>query len=119
MVRQAHTALAALGTKTDSYGAGDADLTMQAADAANFEEVAHTGKILVIAHNTDGADPYTVTIESVVDKQGRTGDVTTYSLAADDYAVFGPFTLEGWRQTGGELYFKASNAAIKLGVVAL
>jgi len=118
MARQAHTAFAALGTKTDVYSAGAADLTMTAADVANKEEVAQVGKILVVAHNT-GASPYTVTVSSVVDGQGRTGDITTYSLAADDYAVFGPFDLEGWRQTGGELYFEASNASVKFGVISL
>ena len=118
MARQSHTALSALGTKSNAYAAGAADLTMTAADASNFEEVSHEGRVLVIAHNTGGS-AYTVTVESVADDQGRTGDIATYSLAADDYAVFGPFDLEGWRQTGGELYFKASNAAVKLGVVAL
>lgn len=118
MARQSHTALTALGTKTNAYSAGAADLTMTAADVANYEEVAFTGAEIVVAHNT-GASPYTVTIESVVDGQGRTGDITTYSLAADDYAVFGPFGVEGWRQSTGKLYFRASNAAVKFGVVKL
>jgi len=118
MARQSHTALTALGTKTSAYTAGAADVTMTAADAANYEEVAFTGKQIIIAHNT-GVGACTVTVTSVVDDQGRTGDVSAYSLAADDYAVFGPFGLEGWRSSGGKLYFQASAADVKFGVVTL
>lgn len=118
MARQVHTPLTALGTKTDAYAAGAADLTMTAADVAESEEATHTGDIIVIAHNT-GASPYTVTVSSVVDRLGRTGDITTYSLAADDYAVFGPFNTEGWLQADGNLYFEATNAEVKFGVVKL
>lgn len=117
MARQSHTAKTALGTKTSAYSANAADLAMTAADAANYEEVAFTGKELVIAHNTDGANPYTVTIESVADELGRTGDITAYSLAAGEYGVFGPFGRDGWRQTTGKLYFRGSNAAIKFAVI--
>jgi hypothetical protein len=118
MARQSHTPLTALGTKTDAYSAGVADLTMTAADVANKEDVVLTGNELIIAHNT-GVGAQTVTISSVVDEMGRTGDVSAYSLAADDYAVFGPFGTEGWRQTGGKLHFEASSADVKLGVVKL
>lgn len=118
MARQSHTPLTALGTKTDDYTAGAADVTMTAADVANKEAVAITGNELVIAHNS-GASPYTVTISSVVDDLGRTGDISAYSLAADDYAVFGPFGLEGWRQSDTKLYFEANNVAVKFGVVKL
>lgn len=118
MARQSHTPLTALGTKTDDYSAGAADLTMTAADIVNYEEVTLTGNELVIAHNTD-AGAQTVTISSVVDDMGRTGDISTYSLAADDYAVFGPFGTEGWRQSDGKLYFQASAVTVKLGVVKL
>jgi hypothetical protein len=91
---------------------------MTAADAANFEQVTLTGTEIVIAHNTGGS-PYTVTITSIADAMGRTGDIATYSLAASDYAVFGPFKLEGWQQADGKLYFAASNASVVFGVVKL
>lgn len=116
MARQSHTPKTALGTKTNAYTANAADLTMTAADAVNYEMVALTGNELVIAHNT-GAGARTVTISSVVDDLGRTGDITAYSLGAGEYAVFGPFGLEGWKQTDGKLYFAAEHAEVKLGVV--
>lgn len=118
MPRQSHTAFSVLGPKSNVYTAGAADITMQAADASNFEEVTHDGALLVIAHNT-GAGAQTVTIESIVDERGRTGEITTYSLAAGDYAVFGPFDLEGWEQADGNLDFKGSHADVKMAVVSL
>lgn len=118
MARQSHTPLTALGTKTNAYSAGAADLTMTAADVANKEEVTLTGAEIVIAHNT-GASEHTVTITSVADSQGRTGDIETYALAADDYAVFGPFGTEGWLQSSGKLHFEADDAEVKFAVVKL
>jgi hypothetical protein len=118
MARQSHTPLTALGTKKDAYTANAADLAMTAADAANYEEVAFTGREIVIAHNTGGS-AYTVTISSVADDQGRTGDINAYSLGAGEYAAFGPFDLEGWLQSGKKLYFQASNAAVKFGVIKI
>lgn len=120
MARQSHTPLAALGTKGSLYTAGAADLPMTAADAALFEQCTFTGKEIVIAHNSHAADPYTVTIESVASAGlGRTGDITTYSLAAGDVVALGPFAADGWRQTDGTLHWKASNASILFAVLRI
>lgn len=118
MARVTLTAYAPLGTLGTLYTAGAADLTMTAADASNKQQVVHSGKVLVVAHNT-GASAYTITITSTVDYAGRTGDVSAYSLGAGEYAVFGPFDLDGWVQTDGKLYFEASNASVKFAVVDL
>jgi hypothetical protein len=71
-----------------------------------------------VAHNT-GAGEHTVTVSSVVDGQGRSGDVSAYALGAGEYAVFGPFDLEGWEQTDGALHFEANDAEVKFGVLRL
>lgn len=118
MARQSHTPLTALGTKTDAYSANAADLTMTAADTVNKEMVALTGNELVVAHNT-GAAEHTVTVTSVVDEMGRTGNVAAYAVGAGEYAVFGPFGTEGWRQSDGKLYFEANHAEVLFGVVKL
>lgn len=118
MARVTHAGMTALGTKTSVYTANAADLTMTAATPADDEQAAHNGKMLLIAHNTGGS-PYTITVSSVVDALGRTGDISAYSLGAGEYAVFGPFELEGWLQTTGYLNFEAENAAVKFGVVRL
>lgn len=113
-------------TKTNAGGnfpvvpltADSADITMTAADVANGNQFVPTGNELVIAHNS-GASPYTVTITSVAAGNNRTGDITTYSLAAGDYAVFGPFRREGWLQSDGYIYLAASNASVKFGIITL
>ncbi len=119
MARTVLTKLVALGTRTDAYAAANsADLTMAAADVANKNQFAASGKDLVIAHNT-GASPYTITVTSVADGLGRTGDIASFSLGAGEYAAFGPFYPDGWVQTDGKVYLEASNASVKFGVVDL
>ena len=118
MARQAHTPLSAIGPLTDDYVADAANLTMTAADTSNNEAVVLTGSELVFAHNT-GTSARTVTITSIADRRGRTGDIATYASAAGEYHVFGPFDLNGWQQADGKLYFAASHAEVKLGVVKL
>ncbi len=119
MGRVTLTAKAALGTLGTAYATANiADLAMTAADAANKQLAAHSGKVLIVAHNS-GAGANTVTITSTVDSNGRTGDITAYSMGAGEYAVFGPFDLDGWVQTDWKLYFEASNAEVFFGVVDL
>ena len=121
---------AATGIPPGSYpalqpGAGSLALAWQAADASLYQYTPLiSGKTVVLAMNTDASNPYTVTFESVVDEKNRTGDITTYSLAAITVttpvvAVFGPFSTTGWNQSGNQLWFRASNAAIKFAVITL
>jgi hypothetical protein len=109
------TALGAYGT----YGAGLADFTLTAANVSDKNMCVASNNDLIIAYNSDVTNPYTVTISSVADTFGRTGDITSYSLAAGDYVAFGPFRNVGWKQSDGKLYFEANNAAIKFAVIAL
>lgn len=118
MPRVSLTPKTALGAYGNYSVANTADLAMAAADASSLNQFVASGNDLVFAHNTGGSD-YTVTFTSVADPFGRTGDITTYSIGAGEYAVFGPFKLPGWMQTDGKVYLQASNAAVKFGVVAL
>lgn len=116
MARTSLTKLTALGAY-GSYSANAADLTMTAADVANGNQFTFEGKDLVIAYNSD-ASAHTVTISSVADPYGRTGDIS-YSLGAGEYAVFGPFEASGWLQSDGKIYLSADDASVKFGVVKL
>jgi len=120
MARYTHTKLIALGSYPAlALVANSADLPMTAANATDKQEVVMTGKDLIVAHNT-GAGARTVTITSVADgRNKRTGDITSYSIGAGEYAVFGPFEKAGWMQSNGKLYFEAEHAEVKFGVVAL
>lgn len=94
------------------------DIAFTAADATNKEQFAPSGDDLIIAWNS-GASPYTITITSVADPvTKRTGDITTYSLAAGDHAAF-RIKKQGWMQSDGMVYIEASNAAVKWSVLQL
>ena len=101
-----------------SYTTGGVAVTMTVAGIVNKEQFICTGKELVIAQNT-GASAYTVTINSVADEYGRTGDITAHSIAAGAIAVFGPFSVHGWRQSNDNIYLEANNIAVKFGVIVL
>lgn len=104
---------------TGTLAADAADFTWTAADVANGNSCDHTGRELILVNNT-GASPYTVTVTSVADELGRTGDKpSAYSMAAGDYSVFGPYPVRGWRQSTGKLHFSASNAAVKFVIIRL
>ena len=122
MARTTLTKTTPLGSSSAGYAvANAADLTMTAcsgSSGSNGNQFVCGGKDLVIAHNTGGS-AYTITISSVADPYGRTGDVATYSLGAGEYGVFGPFDTTGWRQTDGYIYLEATNVAVKFGIVAL
>jgi hypothetical protein len=96
--------------------ADSADAVFTAADVGNKNQFTFESGDLVLAWNS-GASPYTVTLTSIADARKRTGDVTAYSLAAGDVAVFGPFDSEGWRQADGKFYLEASNTAVKFAII--
>ena len=92
-------------------------LTQTAADATNLNYFPMTGNEVLIAWNS-GASSRTVTITSVADKNGRTGDITADSIAADEIKIYPFFKTEGWSQgANGQLYHEANHADVKFMVV--
>lgn len=99
-------------------GAGDADIPFQDSDTANGNDTPCTGKKLLAVQNTDvGAQ--TVTIDAAQDGAGRDGTITTYSLAPDDVAIFGPFPTAFYRQSDGMLHIDTSDDGVKLAIIEL
>lgn len=119
MARQTLTKVNPVGPFPTLQPAADSlDVLFTAADATNKEQFAPSGNDLVIAWNS-GASPYTISFTSVADPiTKRTGDVTSYSLAAGDHAAF-RFAKQGWMQSDGNVYIEASNAAVKWCVVQI
>lgn len=103
-----------------SISAGGADFTFAAGDVANGNSFECTGNELIIVQNT-GASPYTFTITSVADEKNRTGDVSAYSLAAGDFAVFGAGLSNGrgWKQSNGLVYLAVENASVEIAILRL
>lgn len=95
-----------------------AEFVFTAGDVANGNSSPMTGRELLLIQNTD-AGAQTITVVSAPDAQGRSGDITTYSIPASHFAMLGPFTTVGWRQSSGKLFFNVSNANVKVAVVAL
>jgi len=93
-------------------------LTMTAADVANGQKFALTGRELLILHNS-GASTRTYTVTSVADPYGRLGHITTQNILAGAYMAIGPLDVQAWRQTDGQLYISVSNAEVLLGVYVL
>ena len=119
MARTTLTKTTALGAYGDYSVADSADMAMTAADISNQNQFVASARDLVVAHNTGGS-AYTITITSIEDPHyGRLGTITTYSLGAGEYAVFGPFKRAGWVQSDGYVYLEANNALVKFGVVVV
>lgn len=104
-----------------AVSANSLDFTFAAGDAANGNSFACTGRELLLVINSDPTNPYTFTVTSADDEKGRAEDITTYSLAAGEYAAVGVglTNSKGWKQTSGVIYLAVSNAAVKFAALRL
>ncbi len=119
MPRTSLTVTTALGSYPSLQPAANAcDMAAPAADVGNMNQVTASGNDLIIVYNANGG-AQTLTVSSVADLHNRTGDITTYSIGAGEYAVFGPFKSAGWMQSDGKIYLAGSHSDLKIGVVAL
>ncbi len=92
-------------------------ITQLAADATNLNQIALTGREILIARNTHATDPFTFTVSSTAHPvTNRTGDISAYSIAAGVEVMVGPLASEGWSQ-GGYLYFQAEAADVVFKVI--
>ncbi len=117
MARQSHTAQILLGAYK-TYGVNLADYVYLAADTVNDEETTLSGREIVLVQNTTGG-ALTCTFTSVASPLNRTGDITAYSVGANEFAMFGPFEITGWQQTDGKLYFSGSAVGLEFAVIRL
>ncbi len=96
------------------------DLTWQAADAVNGNQFSlGQGKYIIHARNVHATTPYTITLTSIADERKRTGDITTYSIAAGKQVAFLLDQQVGWAQTDGMFYLTGSNASIEFCIIRL
>jgi len=96
--------------------AGALKVTMAAADASNGNSIALTGSEILLIQNTDSSS-HTVTITSVA-INGRTGDITTYSIPAGEIHAFAfRGSVNGWQQANGNVNLAVSSALLYFGVL--
>lgn len=119
MPRQTHTAQDPLGQFGDYTVVDSADLIFTFSDTVNGEQTRLTGKELIIARNLDVSQS-SYQIVGIEDFNNRNDNINDPlgGLPADTWAVFGPFELDGWRQTDGNLHF-SGGATVEWAVIRI
>ncbi len=106
------------GPYPGSVAAEALDITWEAGDATNNNEIAATGKELLLVRNDDvGAQ--TFTLVSAADPFKRSADITAYSLGAGEYAAFWLGALTGWIQSDRKFHLNPGNANLKFAVLKM
>jgi hypothetical protein len=100
-----------------------ADLVFTAGDSSldNVVPIV-SGKTVVLAFNKHATTGFTLSIISVADSQGRTGDITNYGIAAQTVSCFGPFVTspQGWNNTSpAGLYLNPTSSNVAFAVLTL
>ena len=96
--------------------ANSADFTFAVVDITDGGAFVSDGTELILVQNTD-AGTATVTIESVADAFGRTGNITTYSMGTGEFAVFGPFKGPGWADADRKIHVSVSDVDVKFAII--
>lgn len=76
-------------------------------------------RLMCVLFNSGGSG-YTFTISSLASSNvfNRTGDITTYAIGIGLYSVVF-VERNGWVQADGNLYFEATNAAVKAAIFGI
>lgn len=112
------TALTPVQLKLNNYAvvAGDLTVAFTAMDATNGNSYPATGTEILVFNNTDSS-AHTVTINSVGDAIGRSDtSLTTYSIAANSFAMIEMKQLQGWI-SGGVISMTTTSALVKVAVI--
>lgn len=88
-------------TTTPVSPASDAAVTYAATDAVNGNTVVNNGKVALVVKNPT-AGPISVTVVSVPDSNGRTGDITV-SIPAGGEEAFGLLDPALFNQRSGDV----------------
>jgi hypothetical protein len=104
---------------TTPLTANSADIVFTALTVTEGDEFVCTGREVILIKNGTGTN--TLTISSSDDEKGRAEDITSYSLAASDFAMFsqGLTNSQGWKTTAGKIKMTPSSAEIKCAVLRL
>lgn len=95
--------------------ANAADFTFGAVDITDGGSFVSDGTELILVQNTD-AGTATVTIQSTVDPQRRTGDITAYSMGTGEFACF-HVAGSGWVDSEGKITVKVSDVQVLIAVI--
>lgn len=113
----AYTAIPITSVPKSTAGALQS-LTWTASDTSNGNQFSLQDGDVVLARNVHASNSYPVTVKSVTDPFGRTGDLTQ-TIGPGSYAALAQFRRVGWAQAAGALYIEASSANIELAPLRL
>jgi len=110
--------ITALKAPFDDVAANALDYVYEAGTVAGNHFVC-TGREILLVKNGTGTNTFTVT--SVADEKNRTEDLTTYSLATTETAVWcgGLTNSKGWKQTTGYILVTPSSTEVSFAVLRL
>ena len=91
-------------------------VTFTAADTVDNNKFLSTGNEILLAKN-EGVESESVTVNSTPGKDGRLGDIETFSIPAGETAVFQKFPTQGWRQDDDHIYLEATSADVSFAVL--
>lgn len=90
----------AISSKTTPY---DLDVAWTAGVAANDMQFANNGNTILLVKNAGTSGTQTVTVVSVADEYGRTGDLSI-AVGQGKYAFVGPLLPGIFNQSDGNVY---------------
>ena len=95
------------------------DITFAASTLTDGDTFQCTGRELLLVYNSSTSA--TITITSVADEKGRTGDITTYAVAGSGYSIFpvGLTNAPGWKSAAGTIRITCSATTLKVAVIRL
>jgi hypothetical protein len=105
------------GPNQGTIAPGDLTLVFANSDNANGMTLSGARKDLLLVKNSHATLARTFSITSSVDERKRTNNVTAYSLAAGEIAVFHFGDLTGWTQSDGTIQLDSSGAEIQFVVL--
>lgn len=113
--RASYTNLPSTAAPT-AYATVPSSFSFVACDASNGNSFTNTGHEVLLAYNSDSS-AHSVTVTSVPDAIGRSGD-STKNVNGGAYYVFQNFPPTGWRQTDGTIHISCSNALMLFALIS-
>jgi hypothetical protein len=102
-----------------TYSANAADYTYAAGTITDGDTFVCTGREILLVKNGTGTN--TITITSIANEKGRTGDITTYSLSTGEFAAFGVGLTNraGWKSASATVRITVSSVEVTVAVLKL
>lgn len=105
------TAVRPTSVNKGTIAANASEVALTTADVSNGNDYVMEGGETILVTNSDST-ARNFTLTSAPDSLGRTLN-HVIQLAQNEYALIGPLTIEGWRQSTGKLLLSGDNAGIK------